>query len=278
MTVSGNPKVAIVGGGGVVGKAYGLMFPDAYQYDEPLDIGDRDEVNECDIALVCVPTNLNERGELDMTIVESVIDWLDTPLILIKSALMPGTVDRLVEETGKKIAVSVEFIGEGNYQVHYWKYPHQLDPRLHSMLIVGGEESTATACAEIVWRRMSPDVKIHIVTAREAEICKLVENTWGAFKVTFANAMYSLAVKSDSNPVRIHQAWTADGRVDAMHTRAVGFERGWASKCWDKDVQALSTYADGVGASDMAFLINSVLDINEYHKQGDPDVIDNSIA
>ncbi len=258
-------RVGIVGGKGVVGSSYNLVFPDAYIYD--VGVGSKEEINACDIALVCVPTNLNANGELDMSIVEEVIEWLDTPLILIKSALMPGTVDKLVDKTGKRIAVSVEFIGEGNYPVHFWKYPDQKDPRRHEMLIVGGEEKTATACAEIMWRYMSPDIKIHITTAREAEITKLVENSWGAFKVTFVNAMYSLAEKSDANPIRIHQAWTADKRIDRMHTRAVGFERGWTSKCWDKDVQALASYAESIEAGDMAFMINAILDLNEYHKQ-----------
>lgn len=260
-----SPRVAIVGGNGVVGSSYQKLFPEAYIYD--IGVGTQDEVNACDIALVAVPTNPTEGGELDMSIIESVIEWVDTPLILIKSALMPGTVDRLVEKTGKRIAVSVEFIGEGNYQVHYWKYPHQDDPRMHAMLIIGGEEKTAQECAEILWRRMSPDIKIHLTSALEAEITKLVENSWGAFKVTFANTLYSLATKANANPIRIHQAWTSDGRVDAMHTRAVGFERGWTSKCWDKDVQALAAYAESVQAGDMAFLINAVLDINEFHKQ-----------
>ena len=272
MIASSKPRVAIVGAKGVVGTAYNLMIPDAYLYD--IDLGERQTVNQCDMAVVCVPTNLNDDGQLDMSIVESVIEWLDTPLILIKSALMPGTVDRLVEKTGKNIAVSVEYIGEGNYPVHFWKYPDQLDPRKHSMLIVGGQEATATACAEVLWRKMSPDIKIHIVSALEAEITKLVENSWGAFKVTFANALYSLATKSNANPIRIHQAWTADGRVDAMHTRVVGFDRGWSSKCWDKDVEALATYAESVGANDMSFLINAVLDLNEFHKQGETDAVD----
>jgi UDP-glucose 6-dehydrogenase len=34
---------------------------------------------------------------------------------------------------------------------------------------------------------MSPDVKIHLTTALEAEITKLVENSYGALKVTFIN-------------------------------------------------------------------------------------------
>jgi hypothetical protein len=133
----GNPKVAIVGYG-VVGQAYSKLFPEAVIYDpfhsdpEIVKNSSKDAVNECDIALVAVFTPHKEDGTLDISIVEEVIDWIDTPLILIKSALHPGTTDMLVEKTGKNIAISVEYIGEGNYPVLFWKYPHQNDPRLHS--------------------------------------------------------------------------------------------------------------------------------------------------
>lgn len=291
--MSRNPNVAIVGFG-VVGQAYHQLFPDAVIYDEPkglyghkldqygnivevpdalrtaenkeqvTDIG-RAAVNACDIALVSVFTPHKENGELDTSIVEEVVDWIDTPLILIKSALHPGTTDRLVEKTGKKIAVSVEFIGEGSYPIHFWKYPHQSDPRFHQMLIVGGEQKTAEACAEVLWSRMSPDINIQLTSALEAEITKLVENSYGALKVTFINALMSLAQKSDVSFMRIHQAWQADPRTDSMHLRAVSFNRGWASKCWDKDVPALAAYARSIGAKDMATLFETVVEINQEH-------------
>lgn len=279
MSIGRKPKVAIVGYG-VVGQAYSQLFPDAVIYDpfvadktwkndQGFDVAvnqtTKDQVNECDITLVAVFTKHQEDGTLDTSILEEVIDWIDTPLILVKSACQPGTIDRLVEKTGKKIAVSVEFIGEGTYPIHFWKYPHQNDPRLHQMLIVGGEQKTAEACAEILWARMSPDIKIHITSAREAEITKLVENSYGALKVTFINSLMSVAQKSDTSFLRIHQAWQSDPRTDSMHLRAVSYDRGWRSKCWDKDVPALVAYANEIGATDMAKLFQAVLDINKEH-------------
>lgn len=264
-------KVAIIGYG-KVGKAYHKVFSDALIYDPHIHepeivqghVRDKAEVNKCDIALVCVPTDLKD-GQLDMSIVEEVVGWLETPLILIKSALMPGTVDRLVKETGKKIAVSVEFVGEGSYPVHFWKYPHQDDPRFHQMLIIGGEEETATKCAEVMWDKLSPDVAIHLVTAKEAEITKLIENFYGALKVTFINSLKSLADKSDTNFIKIHQAWQSDPRTDSMHLRTVSFKRGWQSKCWDKDVVALQTYARMIDADDMESLVTAILGLNAQH-------------
>lgn len=277
-------NVAIIGYG-KVGKAYHKVFPDAVIYDEPQSkffwsddsmtdgINEyafepkeaRKTVNECDIALICVPTDLKENGQLDVSIVEEVVNWLETPLILIKSALWPGTTDRLVKETGKKIAVSIEFVGEGTYPVHFWKFPHQDDPRMHQMIVLGGDEKTTEACAEILWDRMSPDIKIHQTTALEAEIGKLIENFYGSLKVTFINCFKTLADKSNSNFVRMQQAWQSDPRVDSMHLRTVSFKRGWQSKCWDKDVLALATYAKEVGAEDMEGLVNFVISANKEH-------------
>lgn len=250
-------KVALVGYG-YVGKAYHKMFPEAVLYDEPLSIGTREEVNQCDIALIAVPTDLKEDQTLDVSIIEDILTWLDTPLILIKSALQPGTTDRLVKETGKKIAVSVEQIGEGAYFQPYWKYPHPKNPTLHNFLIVGGEEETARRCADILWSKMSPDTDVYLVSAIEVEISKLMSNTWGAMKVTFANAMYDICEKYGANYTKVLQAWGADGRVEKMHMRVVPGKRGWKSKCFSKDVPALANMDD-------SGFLKKIVEVNEGH-------------
>lgn len=289
-------KVAIIGYG-YVGKAYSKLFPDSVICDEPLGVwagkykpvgdyknikhrpsieisdGDiwqiydqtdgRAYVNECDIAIVCVPTQPTDSNELDMSIVEDVVEWLETPLILIKSALQPSTVDRLVKKTGKKIAVSVELIGEGNYPVPYWKYPHPTDPTLHQCLIVGGEEETARKCADVLWANLSPSIDIHLVSAIEAELCKLMENAWGATKVTFANSMYDICNKLGANYTKVLQAWGSDGRVEKMHMRVIDGNRGWGGKCYPKDVGALATLDDNG-------FFDSVIKTNDIHRDKNP--------
>lgn len=268
-------KVAIIGNGWV-GQAYSKMFPEAVIYDEPKhflkqdgidtqpetewrgeDVG-RMAVNLCDLALVAVPTDSKQDGELDMSIVEDVVEWLETPLILVKSALQPGTVDRLIEETGKNIAVSVEMVGEGKYYVPNHRYPDAENPTKHDFLIVGGEDETARRCADFLWRKMSPDINIHIVTALEAEITKLMENTWGAQKVTFANVMYDICEKMGADYTRVLQAWGSDGRTEKMHMRVLPHKRGWESKCYDKDIPALATL-------DHSGWLKKLVEVNEEH-------------
>lgn len=253
-------------GNGYLGKAYEKVFPEALIYDEPKGMlagetsveAGRRAVNLCDIALVAVPTDPLENGELDMSIIEEVVGWLDTETILIKSALMPGTVDRLVEETGKNIAVSVEFVGMGNYYTPNHKYPDPTDPQKHDLLIVGGADPARTRAAEFLWRKMSPDVNIHLVTAIEAEVTKLMENTWGAYKVSFANVMYDICERLGANYINVLQAWGADGRVEKMHMRTMPGKRGWQSHCYSKDIPALATF-------DETGLLAKLVEVNKIH-------------
>lgn len=277
-------RIAIVGLG-YLGAAYSKVFPEALIYDEPKGkffyrddsatdgiieyafdpLEARKEVNQCDIAIVAVPTDPLPNGFLSMEIIEEVVDWLETDLILIKSALMPGTVDRLVEKTGKKIAVSIEYIGLGGYYLDPSRYPDPIDPRKHNLIVVGGETATAEACASVLWSRMSPATRIHLVTAKEAEITKLAENAFGAMKVTWANSLYSLLMKEGQSYIRAHQAWSEDGRTDPMHTRVVPGKRGWKSHCWSKDIEALRAYAESIGVDDMAELYGTIIKLNEGH-------------
>lgn len=256
--------VGIVGKG-YLGTAYSKMFEDAVVYDKHLGIGSQEEINSCDIAIVAVPTDPMPDGSLDMSIVESVVDWLETDLILIKSALMPGTVDRLVEKTGKNIAVSLEMIGMGKYYLDPSKYPDPVDPQKHQTIIVGGELETATRCAEVLWDKMSPNIRIHLLTAKEVEMAKLIENAYGALKVTFINCMYDFITKSGGNFIRTHQAWSSDSRVDGVHLRTLSYKRGWKSHCWSKDIPALQKAASDVGEEGMVKLMTTILELNDKH-------------
>lgn len=260
-----NPNVALIGNG-YLGQAYEGMFPEALIYDEPKEMyagewtveAGRAAVNGCEVAIIAVPTDYKEDGTLDTSIVEDVVGWCESETILIKSALQPGTTDKLVAETGKNIAVSVEFIGEGTYYQPPEKYPDPRDPKKHQLLIVGGEEPARSRAAELLWSRMSPDIRIHLVTALEAEITKMAENTYGALKVTWSNVLRDICDEYGANFIQVHQAWTEDGRVDPMHTRSVSFNRGWLSKCYSKDVRAFSNIAGSA-------MLTGMIEDNERH-------------
>lgn len=259
-------KVAIIGMG-YVGKAYLKVFPDAIQYDEPLGIGTREEVNTCELAIVSVPTPMqdseDEFKKVDLSIIENVVSWLETPFILIKSTIPPGTTDKFVQAHGKRIAFSPEYVGEGKYQITPWKYMSADDPRTHEFQIFGGEKETRDAIANIFVRVLGPEKFYYLVDAIEAEIIKYMENSWGAMKVIFAQEFYDVCQKFGASYHRVREGWALDNRVERMHTAIFVDERGFSGKCYPKDLNGIVAAGDEVG-SDLS-LIKAVLRKNRRY-------------
>ena len=79
-------KVGVVGYG-VVGKAMHKLFPDAAVYDEPLNIGERAEINSCDVSFVCVPSPMADDGSCDTSIVEDCLGWMESDVIVLRSTV-----------------------------------------------------------------------------------------------------------------------------------------------------------------------------------------------
>ncbi|KKK77412.1 hypothetical protein LCGC14_2853880 [marine sediment metagenome] len=238
-------KVAIVGMG-YVGKGMLNIFPDAVQFDEPLGIGTKDEVNECDLAIVCVPTPSREDGSCDTSIIEEVVSWLKTPLILFKSAVEPGTTDRLKKKYKKRICVSPEYSGEGNY----WTPPKYPDPKntlTHGFMILGGDDKDCEDIADIFVPKVGPATRIRFVSAKEAEVIKYAENSWGATKVIFANELRDICEALGVSWHKVREGWVDDPRVELMHTAVFKDKRGFGGKCFPKDTFALLKIAEKHG-------------------------------
>lgn len=259
-----NKRVAIVGYG-YVGKAFERYFKDHFQviwFDPFLEgSADEEEINACDLAIVCVPTNMSPDGSCDTSIVRDVMKWLNTPLILIKSAIEPGTVDSLNHDN---VCVSPEYVGEGNYFVQFWKYPHPTDVKLHDFFVIGGKEPTRAKIVDFFLAVSGPSLKIIKMSALEAEIVKYTENAWGAMKVTFANEIFEICKALGADYQTVREGWVADGRVERMHTMVIEGKRGYKSKCFDKDIPAFIKTAETVGYD--AKILKQVVDSNEDFK------------
>lgn len=265
-------KVAVIGGG-YVGTAVANYFGDHFDitivdpkypnYDEQKQMADN-----CDLAVVCVPTPMGEDGKVDTSIVEEVVSWLQTPLILIKSTIPPGTVDKLMQICPtKEICFSPEFIGEGKYVVQWWKdknYPHPTDMKYHDFHIVGGERETARAILEFFKKVSGPECKYYVTDARTAELVKYMENSWGATKVTFCNEFAKIAEAVGVDYDELRELWLLDGRVERMHTAVFKDKRGFGGKCYPKDVNGI--VQSSIKAGYEPKLLKAVLSVNEELK------------
>jgi UDPglucose 6-dehydrogenase len=221
-------------------------------------------VNAADLAIVCVPTPMQQGGRVDTSAVEAVLERLEVPLVLIKSTIPPGTTDRLIKKTGKKIAFSPEYIGEGNYIIPWWKdkaYPHPTDMHYHDFHIFGGEASTTSAILQFFKRVAGPEATYRTVDAKTAELCKYMENAFFATKVTFCNEFFEIAKAFGIDYDSLRELWLLDGRIGRMHTAVFEDQRGFGGKCLPKDLAGIITTAKGAGHA--ASFLESVARCNE---------------
>jgi UDP-glucose 6-dehydrogenase len=241
-----------IAGNGWVGRSMHELFPDAYVHDEPeirakqplhmqemtIQAG-RHAVNQADVAFVCVPTDGKEDGALDTSIVEEVVGWCESDLIVVRSTVNPGTIDRI--KGNKHIVMQPEFLGETP------NHPMS-NPRERQWMVIGGEPEDRRKLIDLYATVYNSNVDIRQVTALEAEVAKLSENRAIGFKVMQMHELYEACEAAGLDYYTIRDTvYGADPRFDLWFTfipEQLGFE---SSKCLSKDVPAWNTWAESVG-------------------------------
>ena len=231
-------KVAVCGAGWV-GKAMMTLFPDAYLYSH--GIGNKEEVNKCDVAFICVPTPNLHEWELDTSIVEEVVSWCECPLLVIRSTVNPGTCDMLSKKYKKQIVMQPEYLGETvNHPMS--------DQKARQFIILGGKPEARRLCIDLYGTVYNASTTIRQVSALEAEIIKLSENRAIAFKVAECQELYDVCEKAGIDYYTIRDAvYGDDPRFNLWWTFIYPDKRGFNSKCIPKDVYAWCAWAESLG-------------------------------
>lgn len=248
MKCYGSGGLGIVGYG-VVGKGMFNLFKNRFPvllYDLE-KYNSKEELDNCSLVIVCVPTNKKDDGSCDISIVEEVVSWIKSPLILIKSTVPPGTTEYLSKKYNKKICFSPEYMGESSYFTPFWKYPDPKDASSHSFVIIGGEEKTASQIMNYFMKVMSVDTNFAICSSKEAELTKYMENCFFATKVTFCNEFYNIAKAFNIEYKKLRELWLLDPRINRMHTAVFEDKKGFGGKCYPKDLSAIINASKLVG-------------------------------
>lgn len=267
-------KIAIVGLG-YVGKAMFNLFKDHYEvvYHDPY-IKDKDTIKEygysedtayinqdCELAIVCVPTPMKKDmdNECDISLVRGCIEWLETPLILLKSTVEIGTTDMLIKETGKPIVFSPEYCGEST---HLTATNFTTAIKETPFFTFGGDKAHCNAIIDIFMPVTGPSKVYRSTSATEAEIAKYMENTFFGLKVAFCYEMNEIckAFGVDYNEVR--DLWLLDPRICKSHTGVMHNNvHPFGGKCLPKDINAL--VQGSIKAGYNPEYIQAILDNNE---------------
>lgn len=202
-------------------------------------------------AVICVPTPMNEDGSCNTDGVETIIANTNHEFYLIKSTISPGTVEMLQDRyPDKKIAFSPEYIGEGKYEIPYWKdYPHPTNMKVHSFHIFGGKKEATTEWVNI-WQKVAGWTATYQQTdGRTAEMVKYAENMFLATKKIFCDELYEVCKVLGIDYNTLKELWLLDARIGRPMTMIFPDNRGFSGKCLPKDTSAIVKRAEAAGYS-----------------------------
>jgi nucleotide sugar dehydrogenase len=181
---------------------------------------DYSSIPESDVVVICVPTPLMGNDyEPDLSFLqqaaEGVIDIKKGGLIVLESTSFPGTTEELflpvLESSGKNIdrdfflAFSPERVDPGNKEHNIKNTPR----------ILGGVSPASAGVAADFYKTFVDDVVV-LSGAKEAEMAKLIENTYRLVNISLSNELLALG-----NSMNL-DFWEA---LRGASTKPFGFQR-----------------------------------------------------
>ena len=236
-------SIGIVGNG-FVGSAIASGFAlhsdlKIYDVDSRKSLNTIEEAVGADFVFVSVPTPMRNvlGGEIDLSIINSVFEQIeqinkrDDNVIILKSTVVPGTLERLIQKhKSLNIVFSPEFLTER---------AANLDFINASRIVLGGEQHL-TDKVESLFRIRFPHKRIIKTDIATAQFIKYMANCFFAVKVGFMNELRQAADKLGVNWHDAVDGFISDGRIGNSHLDVPGHDGslGFGGKCFPKDINA----------------------------------------
>ena len=249
--MSGGKRDALIVGCGVVGtnlmRELAALEPDSYDKYKGVDTRN---LGGYRVAFVCVDTPRTDSDPCDATEVRNAIMENDADVYVVKSTVLPGTTERLRDETGKRVVFSPEYYGATQHCNNFG----------FDFTILGGDEGDCWQVAQLLQRAYDGRHSFRVTDARTAELAKYMENCWLATKVSFCNQFARIAGQAGVRYGELRELFALDPRVNPSHTFVYEDRPYWQSHCLDKDVAAAAEAFD-------APLLDAVIAFNEECKK-----------
>lgn len=238
----GKMKIGIIGKG-IVGDAVynGLaqIGNHMFYYDVKDQTTSLNDVIDCEILFICVPTPSTVDGNCDISIVSDIIQQLSYQkyigIIAIKSTVIPGTTDFFLEKyPNLKICHVPEFLRQKSAHSDFFDN--------HDVLIIGSHNSEI-ADKVIRTHKFIPK-SISVVTPIEAEITKYFNNVHNAMEIVFSNAMYEICEKLGADYQEVLAAMAKRNNINTSYLKCSKFYQGYQGECLPKDTLAWKQLTD----------------------------------
>ena len=265
-----NPTVG-VWGCGVVGSNTAKLFERTCnlllydKYKKGTWCSPEELVIKSDFIFICLPTPMQETGEIDLSFLDSTmgeIDYLarhsrnNKPIVIIRSTSVSGSSDHCAELC---TALEIAFVPEFLTEVNPW------EDTLRATRIVIGSNNTLTfftirSLFQFAYRH--EEMEYIQMSRSEAEMYKYACNYFLAMQVLAANELYFICDKLGIDYQKIQEHFHYDIRIGSF-TKVPGTDGdfGVGKKCLPKDIAALAHLAKKAGYDPK--LLQSAIDLND---------------
>src|SRR3989344_5080671 len=260
-------KVGIIGLG-MVGEPIRKWFEelngykrgrDLFCYDADPKKSFKDDVNKADVVFVSVPTPPNPDGSCNTSIVESFVSQIkDGKIVIIKSTVEPGTVQRLQDKYPKK-----RFIFNPEFLTESQSWEDFISPDRQIVSTTSKSETDAIEVLNLLPRKnfirpWTSDYSKKSVNTTEAEMGKYASNVFGFLKVAYGNILADLShamtlkyaaekKKTVVNYDNIKDLIAADLRIGPAWLNVNhGNYCGAGGYCFPKDMAAFISFAESL--------------------------------
>ncbi|HBJ60017.1 MAG TPA: UDP-glucose 6-dehydrogenase [Verrucomicrobia bacterium] len=225
-------KVGIIGCG-FVGSALKIWLEEnnkdvAIRVSDPPK-GYNDDMSDIDVAFVQIHMPTEDDGTQDLTLMKQIIRNLPNVPVFVRTTILPGTSERLTRETGHQVCYMPEFLTQRTYIEDF---------KRQTMVFTGSVDLLA---------KIFKGKKFAVMTPLEAEITKYAHNVFGAYKVTYFNAVKEYCEKMGADWANVHMGVLLSGYINETHTNVPGPDGkcGYGGKCFPKDVNAFAKLTAG---------------------------------
>lgn len=229
-------------GCGFVGEGQAFSFSPIsdvkiYDIDQNKANASLEETLNCEFVFVCVPTPMKKDGAQDLSFINNVFDNAKSgPIYIIKSTVIPGTTDELINKyKDLDIVFSPEFLTERTAK---------LDIITQTRIIIGGNQNLTKKVRSLFKARFM-NKNIIETTPLTAEYIKYMNNTFFATKVSIMNEFYRFANHLGVDWETALYGFVSDQRIGDSHLHVPGPDGklGFGGTCFPKDINAFISFA-----------------------------------
>ena len=246
-------KNAAIIGGGVLGKASARSLEINHIYDEIKERSniEKQQLKDFDYIFICVPTPSVEEG-CDTSIVEkSIVENLNGQIFVIRSTVVPGTAEKLMDKYNCNIVNNPEFLTEKTSLE---------DAANPDIIVIGGKDNSITGEFRRLFYGDGFENSHFIETGNKtAEMIKYSINNFYTVKVLFANYLYSVCKQQGVDYEIVKEAMYKRKWIGKNHlTVPFNGRLGVNGKCLPKDLIAFAKYSNDDFSLDMVKFMKEI--------------------